>query len=326
MKPRPSLLNIARHCQRAPWLAAHYPESTVEARGGRDVHAEVAAAIKAEKPDAITLPAARHCYDWLVAFVAFAPGASVAVERKVQLLDEEGEVLTEGTPDVVAAGDGAVLVVDWKSNEQLLSGLVPHPDDDLQLLSYLAAAMLEHGAASGQIARVGYDEDDEDDVYPKWSKTYSADDVMGILDRIRAVPDVDPTGQQPEAAMGEHCAHCWQRRHCSAYLLPKGDVVALAPLSMPGTMTNREAEAVLAWRGRAKLAIKAAEELLGAVDGALRHHVDTQGSIVREDGQVWGLVETKTKRRGPSVGECEKAGLAHLIHQAEPTVKYDWRK
>jgi hypothetical protein len=276
---------------------------------------------------------AKHCYHWAKDGMGIGTAASAVahVQEKVALLDPEScEPLTEGTPDLVfeyqhVNGSPAIIIIDWKKADQWRAGLLPPIDSNPQLLAYLAAWMLRAGAKLGKVCVVPWD---EEGVYPQWSKDFTDQDVMGIIDMVRSAPEVDPTGPEPEASKGDHCKRCYQKHHCSAYLLPTSDgmVQALVPLTVPEILTNESALAALAWVEEAKRKLGEAKKLVEIVEDRLETHATTVAPIVGEDGKTWGIIPTKGKRSGPTVAECEKAGIAHLIHDAKPGTKYDWRK
>lgn len=328
MRPRPSSLELSLHCQRAPWLSERHHETSEAARKGSSVDAEVSSALAAENESLLHSPEAKHCYHWLQEFAASVGGCTVTVQGKAGLCDPESlELLTEGTPDValMCPGKSAVYIIDWKKADQWRAGLLPPIDSNPQLLAYLAAWMLRAGAKLGKVCVVPWD---EEGVYPQWSKDFTDQDVMGIIDMVRSAPEIDPTGPEPEASKGDHCKRCYQKHHCSAYLLPTYDgmVQALVPLTVPEILTNESALAALEWVEEAKRKLGEAKKLVEIVEDRLETHTATVAPIVGADGKTWGLIPTKGKRSGPTVAECEKAGLAHLIHDAKPGTKYDWRK
>jgi len=326
MRPRPSSLELSLHCTRAPWLDARFLERTEAAQAGSSVDSEISTAIATGDLPIGASQAARHCWDWWRSLGGVEGLAEVHVQGLISLTDpEDGSELTRGTPDLwCIEQDNSILVVDWKKAEQWRAGLLPPVNQNPQLLSYLASLMLSRRAVRGRVVVVPWD---DDGVYPQWSKTFTAADVLEIIDMVKSAPEVDPAGPEPQATMGDHCFRCYRRRHCSAYLLPAADPMpkALAPLSAPGELARADAVAALVWMAEAKAALKRGQDLVDQVDDVLRAHALQCGPIV-DGSKKWGPTPTKGRRSGPSVEELEQSGRSELIKIGKPGVRFGWTK
>ena len=323
---RPSAMELAEVCDRAPWLSIRYPETLAETRHGSSVDAEVSEWIGESDPPASLLPESKILLAWAAAkfhSIIFYAQSEVTLRSP-----ETGLVITRGTPDLLVMSAFSdvprhLTIVDWKKSGQWYAGHLSAPDDNLQQLVYLGAAMMEYSATTGQIILAIWD---ETGVREECSRIYTQSDLWQIIDRAARVKRVDPDGPEPEASKGYHCDKCYSRRHCGAYLLPPGgEIGALEPVRHPEGMTSDEALGVLLWVEQAKAIIKANKELVELAEGAVETHVRQVGPLAR-DGKVYVCVPTAGRQSGPSVEQCRELGLAHLIKPGKPGEKFDWRK
>lgn len=320
---RPSGLQIAEKCSRSPWLAQRYQEENEAMRHGSAVDNDVSRVL-VEGGEPTTKQGAD-----LIAWVRrrFAAEAAFHVQRKVRLIDPvTGETLTEGTPDLLVVHGATLTVVDWKKKGQLYAGHLEMPDNNLQQMAYAVAAGMEFEAETVQIILACFD---ERGITPIEGDTLEAAAWWPLLDRIKQVPHVDLEGPEPTATKGDHCDACYQRLHCSAYLLPatlEKVPVALVPFAEPGTgLTSDEALAALEWVDLADAAIKRAKEIRDLAEGQLETFARIHGPIRRGDKE-WGPSPSNGQRRGPTLAELEAQGLEHLIKPGKPGVKFGWRK
>lgn len=321
---RPSSLQLAEKCQRSPWLANRYPEEDDTTRRGSSVDADISGALMAGREPETT--AGKLLIAWLR--TRFSEAAQFWVQRKVSMFDPiSGELITEGTPDLIVVDGKRVYIVDWKTKGQMWAGHLKAPDDNLQQQAYLVAAGMELGADDGQIILACFD---DKSVMPIEGHVLPGEAWWPLIDRIKAVPPVDFDGPQPMAIKGEHCDSCWQKQHCSAYLLPAMQEMptALVPFSEGKgelALTLEQAKEGLAWLEQADEAISRAEKVRKIVRGQLETFATNHGPIEHE-GKVWGPIPASGKRRGPTLDELEELGLKNLIKQGEPGVKFDWKK
>jgi hypothetical protein len=319
---RPSGLQIAEECRRAPWLAIRYQEESVAARFGSTVDDDISTVL-VEGGEAKTKEG-RALAAWVRG--RFPEGAKFFVKRKVALLDPvTGETLTEGTPDLLVLVGTALFDVDWKKKGQLFAGHLAMPDNNLQQMAYAVAAGMEFEAEAVKIILACFDDTGVTPIEGDWIE---ASAWWPLLERVKAVPHVDPDGPEPEAKLGPHCDGCYQRRHCTAHLLPAmaETPVALVPFAEPGTgLTAQEAVQALEWLDKAYLALKRAKDVTSIVEGQLETFTTLNGPVRRGDKE-WGPAPTNGARRGPTVKELEELGLGHLIKPGSPGVKFDWRK
>lgn len=324
-KARPSGMKTAQACALSPWLAVRHQMIRAEIGVGLGVDAEVTEALRGgSAPRSL---AAIEIVEWVRAKF---PGWSVEVQRTLELEDQEmGELLTRGTPDLLAHATICppdvpcyieVHVADWKKKGQLFAGYLDTPDEHPQTLSYGLAAALKLDAAVFQVHHVLFNGPD-DDIDVRSSRRFEASEFPALLERFRAMPDVDLEGPEPPATEGKHCDTCWQQRWCTARLLPPA-VTALEPFTVQGGLTHDrlpEAIAVLEkFDASTRLLSKKAWE---QVQGLVQLH-----GPVRVGDREFGFFEKKGKRSGPKVEELIKMGHGDLVKPAEVTIGFTERK
>ena len=296
---RPSLLSRAERCGLVPVLAKDAPESSA-ADAGREKHAELAAWVSGG-PRPEWLPES-----WT---------AKGTPERKVQLRDpESGDLVTEGTADLVSVEGETVSVLDWKSGRGFG---VPPVDDNLQLHAYALAVALETpGATHYQIVLAFTDRE-----HIQVSRLYHEDEWFSMLDRIKRAAT-----RRPVAVVGPHCDSCFERLRCPAHLLPADPVardLALVPLTSTDVVP---VEAVL----RLHRAVKALDALAEKGSEFIKAWIAKNGPI-RDGVQELALVEV-AGRRSIAVAKVEKAGLLPQLEEAgcvatsAPSHQLRWRK
>lgn len=296
---RCSQLQLAERCGLASRLAEQYPETSQAAERGTAIHVEIASG----KPVSAE---ARAALEWL-------PNGQKSIEHEVpvRLLDPEtGDVITAGTADVLAIDDRGVLqVIDWKTGSP---DYVTAPDDNLQLLAYGVAAALNREAPAFRVALAFLDGDQVD---VRWSIAYWGDTWWPLIDRIKAAASAPPV-----ARTGPHCSSCWQRKHCSAWLLPafEGET-ALKPFTEGGGgLTSANVARALELRDVMRT-------MLDTMDGQIEAYVREAGPV-RVGDREFGCWPTRGRRTGPTLAELEAQGLGHLIKQGAPTTRMGWRK
>ncbi len=320
---RPSGLQIAEKCSRAPWLSHRYPEGNANTRKGDEVDDDVSKVL-VEGGEAATKEGA--------ALAAWARGrfsatAKFFVKHKVQLLDPlTGELITEGTPDLLVLDGNRLVDVDWKKKGQLYAGYLEMPDNNLQQMAYAVAAGMEFSVEEVQIVLACFD---DKGITPIEGPVLEGSAWWPLIDRIKAVPHVDLEGPEPEADKGDHCDGCYQKMHCTAYLLPatlEKVPVELVPFAEPGTgLTLNEALQALDWVDRADAAIKRAEKIRDLAKGQIQTFVRVNGPL-RRGSEEYVMTPTTGKRTGPKFEELEELGLGHLIKPGKPGVSFGWKK
>lgn len=326
MRVRPSSLPIAEVCERAPWLAHRYHERNPATERGHAVDAQISIVLGGGE-----LPDDRSARALLMWVKKRFPGATqIYSQRRVKLIDPNTlEVLSEGTPDLLAVvendGKRCLYVIDWKSKGQFWAGHLREPDDNLQQLTYMVAAGMELAVDEARIILALFD---DDDVTPLESAVYAIDVWEPIIERVKTIPTFDPHGTEPEANKGAHCDGCYQRMHCSAYLLPatlKRVPIELKPFAEEGGgITSAQARDGIEWLERARDAMKRAKALTELVEEQLRTFATVNGPI-RDGDREWGPMPTPGKRSGATVRELEEMGLTNLIKPGKPGVKFEWR-
>ena len=339
---RPSSLQLAEQCPRAPWLSTKYPASRANTRLGSAVDRQVSAILLAgQTGKADDLPSEEDLLietsvilDWLEANYPADQWAHY-VQRRVTLRDPEtGEELTSGTPDLLCLhkSEPVLVVIDWKKIHQLYAGHLPPPDNNLQQLAYLAAAWMEfsidHKIDEAHIVLACWS---ERGVTPLPNKEpIGSEKLMDIIARIRAVPRVDIDGKQPEACVGEHCDHCYQRGHCDEFLLPMA-VAVTAGLPAPFVeyteqpLTVETTVKALSWLEGADRVLREAGKIRDLVESNVDAFVIANGPV--QAGEIlYGPQLTKPMRMGATVGTLEKEGLQRLIREGEAKVKCKFYK
>jgi hypothetical protein len=320
---RPSGLQIAEKCSRGPWLSHRYPEENPATRHGKAVDDDVSRVLL-EGGEATTKEGAA-----LAAWVRnrFASTAKFFIQHKVQLVDPvTGELITEGTPDLLVLDGNRLVDVDWKKKGQLYAGYLEMPDNNLQQMAYAVGAGMEFNVEEVQIILACFD---DKGITPIEGPVLEGSSWWPLIDRIKAIPHVDLEGAEPQANKGDHCDGCYQKMHCSAYLLPamlEKVPVELVPFAEPGTgLTSQEVLAALEWLELADAAIKRAKALRDLCEGQVETFARIHGPV-RKGDKEWGPSPSNGQRRGPTLGELEAQGLGHLIKPGTPGVKFGWKK
>lgn len=319
---RPSSLQLAEKCQRAPWLAHRYPEENERTQLGKAVDDDISGALLEGRepvtPEGVLLIA------WLRS--RFGPEARYWIQRKVQLFDPEtGELITKGTPDLLVLVGRRLYIVDWKTKGQMFAGHLAPPENNVQQQAYLVAAGMEFDAEEAQIILACFD---LKGVTPLPGPVLPASEWWPFIHRIKAVPHIDFEGPAPVAVMGEHCGSCYQKGHCTAYLLPAMSETPqeLVPFTEGQGLTSPEQVlAALEWLERADSALSAAKRIRELVIDQVNTFVRVNGPIRKEDLE-YGPVPSNGARKGPTIGELEELGLTNLIKPGKPGVKFTWHK
>ena len=338
---RCSSLSLARHCGRAHWLAIHHPASHDVTRFGSAVDKQVSIVLSCiATGDMDNLPSDEELLvetskimDWLEANYPLEAW-EWHVQRHLQLVDPEtSELLTEGTADLICLHRTLPIfvVIDWKKRGQVLAGHLQKPDVNDQQLAYMAAFWMGISFVrpidSAKIILAAWD---ESGVYPMESQPITEQRLSEIIESIRAIPPVDPDAPQPEASVGKHCDHCYQRMHCDEHLLPLA-VVTATGLPVPfaefteQTLTPETTAKALAWLDGADRVLREAKKIRDLVEGNVDAFV-TQNGPVTVGELTYGPQLTKPRRMGATVGTLEKEGLQRLIRESEPKVTCKWYK
>ena len=332
---RPSAFQHAELCGRAPYLGRKYPESSAVMRFGSHVDKQVTKALQVGQvvldPDEELTIEAEKILAWVEA--NYPHGAWIyRVQHKVHLIDPTtGEELTAGTPDLIAYNEttGELVVIDWKKRGQLWAGHQAPPDDNLQQLIYLAASWLELSLTTkittGKIRLACWD---EQGVSPQDSAEMTENILFEVIRRVKAVPLVDVEGPEPEAVKGDHCEDCYQRSHCSAYLLP-ATVALTVGLPEYGEQSTAIIDAgaaarALRWLESADTLLKIASKMADTIRDQVNAYVKDNGPVVVGD-LAYQAIPTKGRRTGASIKELEARGLTDMIKTGKPGVKYDWK-
>ena len=336
---RCSSLFLARLCDRFAYLSVIHPASHEATRFGSAVDKQVSQVLSCiASGDMDNLPSDEELLvetskilDWLEANYPLDQWEWI-VQRRVELTDPEtDEILTGGTPDLICLHRTRPIFVDidWKKRGQVFAGHLQRPDENDQQLAYVAAYWLEISKTrkieSAKIILAAWD---ETGVYPMPSHDITEDRLTEVIESIRAIPPVDPNAPQPEAAVGKHCDHCWQRMHCDEHLLP-GAIAIRAGLTAPfqefvgGELTAETTVKALAWLDGADRVLREAKKIRDLVEGNADAYVSQNGPV-QVGEMMYGPQEVKGKRAGATIKTLEKEGLQRLIREAETKIKCKW--
>ena len=345
LAPRPprrvrcSSLYLSRLCNRFPWLSIRHPASHDVTRFGSAVDQQVSTVLKCIAAGTITdLPGDEELLaetsiilDWLEANYPLETWEWI-VQRRVELVDPEtGEILTAGTPDLICLHrtEPRFVDIDWKKAGQMYAGHLQKPDENDQQLAYVAAFWLEISKTRKiEGAKIVLAAWDERGVTPLESQDITEARLTEVIQSIRAIPPVDPNAPQPEAAVGEHCDHCWQRLHCDEHLLP-GAIATQAGLPVPfaefvgGELTAETTVKALAWLDKTEGVLAGAAKIVKLVRGNADAYVTQHGPVIVGE-LAYGPQEVKGKRGGATIKTLEKEGLQRLIREGESKIKCKW--
>lgn len=340
LRVRPSSLGLARLCKRYAWLSVLYPASHDVTRFGTAVDEQVTTIVSCIAvgdvdnlpSDEELLPESSVILDWLEANYPIEQW-EWHVKLPVTLVDPEtGEVLTKGTPDLICLHrtEPRFVCIDYKKKGQMWAGHLQKPDENDQQLAYVTAFWLEIAQTrkieSAKIVLACWD---DQSVVALESQDIVEARLTDVIAAVRAVPPVEVDGPKPEASVGKHCDHCWQRFHCDEHLLPLA-VVTQAGLPAPFAefvdqpMTADTAAKALAWLEGAGRVLSEAAKIKKMVEGNVNAFVRNNGPIQVGDLE-YGVVPTNGKRMGATVKTLETEGLQRLIRPATPGTKCDWR-
>lgn len=274
---RPSSLQIARHCDLAPVLSERFPATSDAMSRGSLVDAQVTAWVK--DGTAPTDVDSRACVEWLAS--EFDPTEwELRAQEKVALV-VDGQLVTEGTPDIVASCLARTIIVDLKKREQWDSGRLTEPDDNLQLHAY---ALAHGGPYQTCLLLFGNGK-----VEPIWSEPYDGDRAPILAEVIAAARRKD----NPRGTSGTHCGQCYPRIHCPHW----------AQLAVDGATVRKLPEDAT----ELILMAKAMEERSKQYRQLARDLVDYHGPF-RVGSQEYRRV-MMPGRVSPDVEAMEKAGI-----------------
>jgi hypothetical protein len=350
MQVRPSGAERAEYCLRAAYLSAKFPASRANTRKGSEVDGQVSFVLKhgLEAFLATGEELAEESGKMLEWLEANYPAAEwrYFVQEKVALLDPETDrILTEGTPDLMCfqASTGWLVDIDWKSKGQMWAGHLSAPERNLQQLIYLSAYWLqlsrEHKITQAKIVLACWD---TSGVTPQETQEPIGPDViMGVVERMRKMPEIDPAGPEPEAHVGDHCQHCWQRMHCTEHLLPAGALIQkgqelppfLAAMVATDQLRDKQRDGAildagstvqaLAWVEQARRVLREAGKIVDLVEENCDAFVILNGPV-ESAGQCYGPATVKGKQLGATVATLKMEGLQRLIRPAKDSVKCKW--
>ena len=336
---RPSSLWIASKCRLAPRLAVAFPESRAETRFGSAVDKQASTVLSCIAigdtdnlpSDEDLLPETAVILDWIKKNYPLEQW-EWHVQEKVDLLDPEtGDELTSGTPDLICLhrSEPRFVDVDLKKMGQIWAGHLQKPDENEQQLAYVAAAWLKYSRVRTiEMAKIVLAGWDERTVRPLESSDINEERLWKIIDMVRSVPPMDLDSPMPEASVGDHCLHCYQRMRCHAHLLPLA-VVTQAGLPAPfaefvgGELTAETTVKALAWLEGADRVLREAKKIRDLVEGNADAYVTQHGPVTVGE-LCYGPQDVKGNRAGATIKTLEKEGLQRLIREGDTKVKCKW--
>lgn len=296
---------MADKCGYASALAEKYPEVSEAADASKEWHREIAMAICGlEDPKSDEAKAA-------VAWVeANCKGMTLHAERKVQVIDPETlEVITEGTPDLVAVPvpeqPGPLLIVDWKKPGQMFAGLVESPDDNLQLIAY--------GLSTKRPFRcVLVPLDKHEDGGALWGRVFEPSEHWGLLERVKRAATREQVPQP-----GQHCSSCYQSLYCHAYQARLRTALALVPPKGDEVLDDARAADL-------SQMIDMAEEWIKAAKLVRNNYVRAGGTVIVDGKQL--TLPLRDGRESADLSALKAAGLTKYIKVGKPYEHPTWRK
>jgi len=294
---RPSALAMADLCAHSAELAERFPQSSAAAERGTEWHQRLERVIRGQARD-----------PKLEAIVASFPAyVRIEAEVKVRLVDPDtDDLITEGTSDVVLTHeDGTLTIIDFKTGQ--------HRDYTLQLEAYGISLALERKAPA---FRWGVAYLDEDEV--RLSEWYRAGDhYWTVLDRVKKAA----SGDRSRPVVGAWCHGCFQRKHCSAWLLPAAPDALVPYVQKPKELTVDKAIVGLRL-------VAALREMADVAEAHIRDFA--REHEIREGGQVYAPGPKRGREYVP-VSELPsdlRAELASrgLIRRSRDSEEWRWRK
>lgn len=310
MMIRPSALGRAALCGLVPILAELYPESSAHSESGEEIHRQIRAALSGGSLEQLS-PQAAAAVALITSVIADIPDVEVHIEYPLALRDpENGELLSEGTGDIVLVFPDEVIALDWKTGRQ---ADLAHPNDNIQIKTYATAAALEFDKPRARGVLVRFPEGADPVVLT--SEPY---DLWAVLDEVRAISRIGP-----EARPGQHCMSCFQRHVCPSWRerAATGMELLSRARQAENTPENLSSEAAV----ELLQAIKAVREAADAAESLVRAAV-MSGLRVEANGQVYERGMVQGRRSGPSVQDLETLGLTHLIRPGRPYEQWRWRR
>lgn len=298
---RPSALQMAERCTESAYLSAEHPEDNEYARKGRAVHEGIHACWnKLGWSDGGDTQLRDMVVSGIRVLIGLKDaGHTIRTEAPLELLDDDGTVLTRGTADVVADNGEEFIVLDWKTGR---SENVESPDENLQLAAY---ALASHADRWGLVFLA-----ESEEIH--WSQPIGPSARAKWMDRIRAIQK-----DQRAATPGDHCSKCYVRHHCATYRGLVSTAMSLLPNSPKDIVLNDETVSALAARA------KIVEKALKIADDLVDQYVARGGRVIVGDKQL-GIIE-KAGRETADLAALRRDGLNQYIRAGKPYPSRVWR-
>ena len=140
--------------------------------------------------------------DALEKVLEIAPAENWTVEKQIDLLNSEFEILTFGTPDAWACIDDVIYVIDYKF------GNIPVSANNLQLQVYAMALMQQQGINKSILKIIQPAINNYDEHYFEFD--------IELIDRVEKIVS-DCKGDKLIFSCGESCKYCSYNDRCPAF-------------------------------------------------------------------------------------------------------------
>lgn len=203
---------------------------------GKDLHKHIEIHTTPEDAEAAELVTrCRTVYQEILASIG--PNAKLYHERTLQLLDADGEVLSEGTADIVIEDEELELitVIDWKFGRQP----VTPARDNIQVNAYGTMAAIKRGWS--RFRSIIF----QPRIMQKPDEYLASSFSLSIIEaRIRTIIDRAKNDPEMILSLGDHCTYCPARALC-----PLQDYKqSLVPATCKNLDPNRLLQAYELWK------------------------------------------------------------------------------
>ena len=210
----PSALARREFCPGSRLMESGKPDSESDAsREGTMLHSVIASRLLGQTTtEKLTTEQQIIIEDCLDFVDLFCDGKQLIIEQKSRLIDEDtGELLTEGTADVVIINGNSAIVIDWKFGR----GDVPEAVDNIQLATYALMVWQKYKADNIPITHITcivY----QPRAYPKLTE-HTFTDFGAMYNNIRAVIRRTFVDNPPLITGLKQCQYCKGKETCPEY-------------------------------------------------------------------------------------------------------------
>ena len=176
------------------------------AKRGTEIHEKLADAF--QRREAPKDPLLLRAYNRAKQYLLSVEG----IEEKVQLLDDNLEVVTFGTADLYGKGENGLVLVDFKSGSQPASSYYH------QMAAYALMLMEQEDEESCTAVIIPVDDEENEAFAIDFTRESAAEVVWPLIDRVKAKAE-NPRENQ-------FCNWCKRRSECPVWTLPAAEAIA----------------------------------------------------------------------------------------------------